>query len=132
GGAQHAALGGQGMSIVSYISPEKQEASKDFIRWFAQEEIQMEWARLGGYSCNINVLNTEEFAEIAPYNAAFAETMTFVKDFWNVPVFGELLLVAQTELGEYIVGGQGTAEEAMNAIAEQHHQILLDAGEIEE
>lgn len=131
-GDQHAALGGQGMSIVSYISEERQEASKDFIRWFAQEEIQTEWARLGGYTCNSNVLATDEFAEIAPYNAAFAETMTFVKDFWNVPVFGELLLVSQTELGQYIIEGQGTAEEAMNSIAEQHHEILLDAGLIDE
>ena len=44
----------------------------------------------------------------------------------------ELLLVAQTELGRYIVEGQGTPEDTMNSIAEQHHQILLDAGLIEE
>ena len=131
-GDQHAALGGQGTSIISYITPERQEAAKDFIRWFAQEEIQAEWGALGGYTCNINVLASEEFLNVAPYNAAFAETMTFVKDFWNVPVFGELLLVVQTELGEYIVGGQGTAEEAMNSIAEQHQQILEDAGMITE
>jgi hypothetical protein len=49
-----------------------------------------------------------------------------------VPVFGELLLVVQTELGEYIVGGQGPAEEAMNSIAEQHQQILEEAGLITE
>src|SRR5688500_17029121 len=60
-GDQYAALGGQGMSIISYISPERQEASKDFIRWFAQEDIQVEWARAGGYTCNINVLALEEF-----------------------------------------------------------------------
>ncbi len=126
-GDQHAALGGQGMSIISYISPERQEASNDFIRWFAQEEIQKEWAALGGYTCNINVLNSPEFLEIAPYNAAFAETMTFVKDFWNVPVFGELLQVVQAELGAYIVGGEGTAKEAMDKIAEQHDRILRDA-----
>jgi len=126
-GEQHAALGGQGISIISYIDETRQEASKHFIQWFAQEEIQQEWAQLGGYTCNANVLASEEFEEIAPYNAAFAETMTFVKDFWNVPVFGELLLVSQTELGEYIVGGEGTAEEALNSIAEQHQQILEDA-----
>ena len=73
------------------------------------------------------MLASDEFANIAPYNPAFAETMTFVKDFWNVPVFGELLVVSQNELGEYIVGGEGTAEEAMNAIAEEHQRILEDA-----
>ncbi|MDX1615271.1 MAG: extracellular solute-binding protein, partial [Candidatus Promineifilaceae bacterium] len=131
-GDQHAALGGQGMSIINYISDERKDAAMDFIRWFAQEEIQAEWAQLGGYTCNTNVLQSEAFLEVAPYNAAFAETMTFVKDFWNIPIFGELLQVSQQELGAYIVGGEGTAEEAMNAIAEQHHEILLEGGYIEE
>jgi multiple sugar transport system substrate-binding protein len=131
-GERGAALGGQGISVISYISEERQEASKAFIEWFAQEETQAEWARLGGYTCNINVLQTEEFLNAAPYNPAFAETMTFVKDFWNIPVFGELLEVSQRELSEYIVEGQGTAEEAMNAIAEEHDRILKEAGVIEE
>jgi multiple sugar transport system substrate-binding protein len=131
-GERGAALGGQGISVISYISEERQEASKAFIEWFAQEETQAEWARLGGYTCNINVLQTEEFLNAAPYNPAFAETMTFVKDFWNIPVFGELLEVSQRELSEYIVEGQGTAEEAMNSIAEEHDRILKEAGVIEE
>jgi len=128
GGAQHAALGGQGMSIISYIAPERQEAAKHFIKWFAQENVQAEWARLGGYTCNIKVLQSEEFLQATPYNAAFAETMTFVKDFWNIPAFGELLRVSQAELGKFIIEGQGTAQETMDAIATQHEQILKDGG----
>lgn len=131
-GDRGAALGGQGTSIISYISPERQEAARDFIRWFAQEEIQAEWAAAGGYTCNKNVLESETFLNAAPYNPAFAETMTFVKDFWNVPVFGELLEVAQRELSTYIVEGQGTAEQAMNNIAEEHDRILREADLIEE
>jgi multiple sugar transport system substrate-binding protein len=118
------------MSIISYVSPERQQASKDFIEWFAQEEIQAEWARLGGYTCNINVLESQEFLDATPFNPAFAETMTFVKDFWNIPVFGELLRISQTELGNYIVGGQGTAQEALDNVAEQHQQILEEGGYI--
>jgi multiple sugar transport system substrate-binding protein len=131
-GDQHAALGGQGMSIINYIPDERKEASKDFIRWFAQEDVQAEWGALGGYTCNSNILQTQEFLDVAPFNPAFAETMTFVKDFWNVPVFGELLSVAQREFGKFVVEGEGTAEEAMNAIAEEHDQILRDAGLITE
>ena len=127
-GDQYAALGGQGMSIISYISPEQQQASKDFIKWFAQPEIQQEWAAVGGYTCNSEVLQSEEFLNATPYNPAFAETMTFVKDFWNIPEFGELLRVVQTDLGNYVVGGQGDAQSVMDSIAEQHDQILKDAG----
>jgi len=120
------------MSIINYISDERKEASKDFIRWFAQEDIQAEWAALGGYTCNANVLATQEFLNATPFNPAFAETMTFVKDFWNVPVYAELLTVTQQELGNFIVLGQGTAQEAMDNIAEQHDAILRDAGLITE
>lgn len=131
-GDRGAALGGQGMSIISYISPERQQAAKDFIRWFGQENIQSEWAKLGGYTCNKNVLQSDTFLNATPYNPAFAETMTFVKDFWNVPVYGELLEITQREFSRFIVEGQGTAEEAMNTIAEEHQQILEDAGLIKQ
>jgi multiple sugar transport system substrate-binding protein len=130
-GNRHAALGGQGISIVSYVSPERQEAARDFIRWFAQEDIQKEWALLGGYTNNTNVLNSPEFLEVAPYNAAFAETMGMVKDYWNIPVFGQLLEITQRELSGYIVGGEGTAEEVLTRMAEEHDQILRDSGYIE-
>jgi multiple sugar transport system substrate-binding protein len=131
-GDQYAALGGQGMSIINYISDDRKQASMDFIRWFSQEDIQAEWAALGGYTCNSNVLQTDTFLNATPFNPAFAETMTFVKDFWNVPVYGELLTVTQREFGRYVVEGQGTAEEAMNTIATEHDQILRDAGLITE
>jgi multiple sugar transport system substrate-binding protein len=127
-GDRGAALGGQGVSVISYISPERQEASRNFIKWFAQENIQAEWAKLGGYTCNKNVLQTEEFLNATPFNPAFAETMTFVKDFWNIPIFGELLEVTQRELSAFIVEGSGTAEETMNNIAEEHDKILTENG----
>ncbi len=132
-GASFSALGGQGLSIVSYASPERQQAAKDFIRWFAQEEIQREWAALGGYTCNINVLASPEFLEVNPYNGAFADTMQKVMDYWNIPVFGQLLEVTQRELTGYIVPAEvtGTAEEALTRMAEEHDQILRDNGYIE-
>jgi multiple sugar transport system substrate-binding protein len=130
-GDQAAALGGQGLSIVSYASPEQQQAVKDFIEWFAQEDIQAEWAALGGYTCNEAVLQTEEFLQAAPYNPAFAETMTFVKDFWNIPEYAQLLEVTQRELSAHVVGGEGTAQETLDRIAEEHDRILREAGYIQ-
>ena len=129
-GDRFAALGGQGISVISYISPERQAAALDFIKWFAQEEIQMEWALFGGYTCNINVLNSAEFLEVAPFNAAFAETMGMVKDYWNIPIFAQLLEVTQRELSGYIVPEtvDGTAEEALTRMAEEHDKILRENG----
>jgi multiple sugar transport system substrate-binding protein len=129
-GDRFAALGGQGISVISYVSPERQAAALDFIKWFAQEEIQMEWALYGGYTCNINVLQSQEFLEVAPFNAAFAETMQMVKDFWNIPIFAQLLEVSQRELSGFIVPEtvEGTAADAMKRMAEGHDKILRENG----
>jgi multiple sugar transport system substrate-binding protein len=131
-GERFAALGGQGLSVNNYISDARKEASLDFIRWFATEEVQARWAEVGGYTCNINVLQSEEFLNATPYNAAFAETMTFVKDFWNIPQFGQLLEPAQRYLHGYVVGGEGTAQEALDGMAFEMDEILLEAGVISE
>ena len=130
-GDRFAALGGQGISVNSYVSDERKQASLDFIQWFAQEDIQARWAELGGYTCNINVLESETFLNQTPYNAAFAETMTFVKDFWNIPEFGQLLAPTQQHLQSFIVGGEGTAQEQLDALAAEHDEILVEAGYLE-
>jgi len=129
-GEQGAALGGQGMSIVAYISPERQEAAMAFIEWFAKEETQQKWAELGGYTCNTNVLQSDAFLNATPYNPAFAETMTFVKDFWNIPIYAELLEVTQRELSKFVIEGTGTAQEAMDTIATEQDAILREKGYI--
>ncbi len=130
-GKRFAALGGQGISVNAYIADDRKQASLDFIKWFAQEDVQKRWAELGGYTCNIAVLESPEFLEIAPYNAAFAETMTFVKDFFNIPEFGKLLVPAQTNLANYVVAGQGTAQEALDKMAEEMDAILVEAGYVQ-
>ena len=129
-GGKASALGGQGLSIVSYASAERQEAMRDFIRWFAKEDIQAKWAEFGGYTCNTNVLESDTFLNATPYNPAFAETMTFVKDFWNIPVYAQLLESTQRELHKYVVAGEGTAQQALDIIAAEHDQILRDEGYI--
>jgi multiple sugar transport system substrate-binding protein len=131
-GERFAALGGQGLSINSYVDDARQQASYDFIEWFSQQEVQARWAELGGYTTNKSVLETEAFKNATPYNAAFADTMTFVKDFWNIPEFGQLLEPAQRYLHAYIVGGEGTAQEALDGMAFEHDEVLIDAGIIEE
>jgi multiple sugar transport system substrate-binding protein len=127
-GKRFASLGGQGVSVNSYISPERQQASKDFIEWFGSKPVQEKWAALGGYTTNSEVLNSDTFKNATPYNPAFAETMTFVKDFWNIPEFGDLLPIAQREFSKYVVEGQGTAKEALDNIAREHTEILKKIG----
>ena len=129
-GIRKAALGGQGTSVISFISAERQAASLEFIKWFAQEDIQAQWAALGGYTCNANVLATQAFLDATPYNPAFATTMTFVMDFWNIPTYGALLTPAQNYLSAFVVEGVGTAKEALDNIAAEQTAALKADGVI--
>jgi multiple sugar transport system substrate-binding protein len=114
-GDQYAALGGQGMSIVSY-SNNKEEAMK-FLEWFIRDDVQKRWAELGGYTCHAKVLESEEFRKATPYNEAFYQTMFRVKDFWAVPEYAELLQQMNQRIYPYVVGGEGSAKEALDALA---------------
>jgi multiple sugar transport system substrate-binding protein len=114
-GDQYAALGGQGISIVSY-SQNQEEAFK-FLQWFIQDEVQQKWADLGGYTCSAKVLESEAFRKATPYNEAFYQTMFKVKDFWAVPEYAELLTQLNQRLYPAIVGGEGTSQEVLDALA---------------
>ena len=114
-GDQAAALGGQGISIVSYS--QNQEESFKFLEWFIKDETQQKWADLGGYTCSAAVLESEAFRNATPYNEAFYQTMFKVKDFWAVPEYAELLTQFNDRLYPYVVGGEGTAQGTLDALA---------------
>jgi hypothetical protein len=78
------------------------------------------------------VLESEEFLTNTPYNAAFADSMTFVKDFWNIPAYGELLESAQRYINGYVVGNVGTAKENLDNMAIEQHEALVEAGVLSE
>ena len=127
-GKSYAALGGQGISIIKYITPEKQKAAMDFLKWLAKDDTQQKWAELGGYTCNLNILNSQAFQENTPYNKAFAETMQKVKDFWAVPVYGELLTTSQEDLHKFVINGEGTAQSTLDSMAKAHDEVFVKAG----
>ena len=114
-GDRYAALGGQGISIVSYS--QKQDESFKFLQWFIKDETQKRWAELGGYTASAKVLESPEFRNATPYNEAFYQTMFIVKDFWAVPEFAELLGQLNTRIYPHIVGGEGTAKEVLDGLA---------------
>jgi multiple sugar transport system substrate-binding protein len=127
-GKQFASLGGQGMSVIAYTSKERQQASLDFIKWFAQDKTQARWAELGGYTCNTKALQSDAFLKGQPYNQAFAKTMTMVKDFWNIPDYGPLLASSQKWFSRFIVDNVGTAKEAVDGMAAEQQKVLEDGG----
>ncbi|MGH8694446.1 MAG: ABC transporter substrate-binding protein [Burkholderiales bacterium] len=127
-GARFAALGGQGISIIKYSK--KQAQATKFLEWFIRDDVQQKWAELGGYTCNAKVLKSEKFRKATPYNEAFYQTMFMVKDFWAVPEYAELLDSMNKRLHPFVVGNKGTAEEALNGVANDWDAAFKKYGRI--
>jgi multiple sugar transport system substrate-binding protein len=119
-------LGGQGISVVSYS--DKQDLALEYIKWFAQPEVQKKWWALGGYSCHTAVLEDPGFPDTAPFAAQFLDAMSNVKDFWQEPAYAELLLAMQKRVHDYVVADQGTAQEALDKLIEDWTFIFEDYG----
>jgi len=120
-------LGGQGFSISAKTSPEQQELAKKFIAWFLQEKVQRKWiTKPAGFTANTAILGSEEFRKANPYNAAFAESLDSLQDFWNVPAYNELLAAAQKYVGEALDNVK-TPKDALDALAAEHEKIFRDA-----
>jgi len=127
-GGHFAQLGGQGISVVSYS--DSQEAALDYIKWFAQPEVQKKWWSLGGYSALKAVVEDPGFADSQPYAQTFLDSMAIVKDFWAEPAYASLLLAMQERVHNYVVAGQGSAREALDKLVEDWVEVFEDEGKL--
>jgi len=121
-------LGGQGISVVSYS--EKQDAALEYIKWFAQPDVQAQWWSMGGYSAHNSVLNDPGFVTSQPFAGDFLEAMNDVQDFWQEPAYAELLLAMQKRLHDYVVADKGTAQEALDLLIEDWTEVFEDEGKL--
>ncbi len=123
-----AQLGGQGISVVSYS--DNQDAALEYIKWFAQPEIQARWWELGGYSALRAVVEDPGFASSQPYAQTFLDSMAIVKDFWAEPSYASLLLPMQERIHNYVIAGQGTAQEALDGLVRDWTEVFEDEGKL--
>jgi len=125
---QFAQLGGQGISVVAYS--EKQDAALEYIKWFAQPEVQSKWWSLGGYSALRAVVEDPAFASSQPYAQTFLDSMAIVKDFWAEPAYAELLVAMQARVHDYVIAGNGTAKEALDGLVADWTETFEDEGKL--
>jgi multiple sugar transport system substrate-binding protein len=122
---RYISIGGQGMSVSMYSKHQKE--ALEYIKWFCKDENQLKWARLGGFATSKKVLESDEFLKMAPYNPAFVESLKYVRDFWAVPEYAELLQKCQTHWNAAVTGLE-TPKEAMDSLAKEHEEIFEKAG----
>jgi len=123
-----AQLGGQGISVVA--NSEHRDAALEYIKWFAQPEIQARWTEAGGASALRAVVEDPAFPDAQPYNKAFLESMAIVKDFWAEPSYASLLLAMQDRVHKYVIAGQGTAKEALDGLVKDWTEVFQDEDKI--
>jgi multiple sugar transport system substrate-binding protein len=127
GQRRYASLGGQGFSVSRKTTPAQQELAKKFIAWFLQKPTQEEWVKKpGGFTANAAILKSDAFRAASPYNTAFAASMDIVQDFWNLPVYNELIASTAQQLGEAL-DGKKSSREALAELAAEHEKILSQA-----
>ena len=121
-------LGGQGISVVA--NTDNMEGALNYIKWFAQPDVQKKWWALGGYSCHNAVLNDPSFKDSQPFAADFLVAMNQVKDFWQEPSYAQLLQAMQKRLHDYVVADQGTAQEALDKLIADWTEVFEDDGKL--
>jgi multiple sugar transport system substrate-binding protein len=127
-GDKFAQLGGQGISVVSYSK--KQDQALQYIKWFADPEVQKKWWSLGGFSCLKAVVEDPGFAATQPYAQTFLDSMAIVKDFWAEPAYASLLQASQKRFHDYVVAGNGTAKEALDMLVKDWTEVFEDEGKL--
>ena len=119
-------LGGQGLSVVSYS--EHKDDALQYLKWFAQPDVQKKWWALGGYSCLKAVLDDPNFTKSAPFAGDFLASMNMVKDFWAEPIYATLLLDMQKRVHDYVVADKGTAKQALDSLVKDWTRDFKEAG----
>ena len=125
-GGHFAQLGGQGISVVSYS--DKKDAALEYIKWFAQPEIQQKWWDAGGAPAFKAVVDAPGFADSQPFAQTFLDSMAIVKDFWAEPAYADLLLAMQSRVHNYVIAEQGTAKEALDGLVKDWNEVFEDEG----
>ena len=123
-----AQLGGQGISVVANTA--HKDAALAYSKWFAQPDVQKKWWTMGGYSALSSVVNDPSFVTSQPYAQTFLDSMAIVKDFWAEPSYASLLLAMQKRVHDYVVAGNGTAQEALDGLVKDWTEVFTDEGKL--
>ena len=86
--------------------------------------------RAGGNSALRAVVEDPGFATSQPYAQTFLDSMAIVKDFWAEPSYASLLLAMQARIHDYVVAGNGTAQEALDGLVEDWTEVFEDEGKL--
>lgn len=108
-------LGGQGLSVVSYS--DKRELAYKYLKWFATSDTQKRWWLNGGYAVHKSVLENPHVSTTRDFAPDFLNAMNTVQAFWQTPNYEQLLAAMQKRIYNYVIKGEGSAQQALDKLA---------------
>lgn len=72
------------------------------------------------------MVQADGFVDSQPFAQTFLDSMEIVQDFWAEPTYAELLLAMQSRVHRYVIAGEGTAQEALDALVRDWTEIFED------
>ncbi len=120
-------LGGMGMHISSYAPEADQAEALNFMKWFEQPDVQKKWAAAGGVPSRTDALESPEFLEAGPFNQVYADSVSRLRDLWNVPEYARLIDIMNTNVNAALNGAKDPGD-ALDEIAEQQQEVLDSGG----
>ncbi len=115
--------------MVAYSA--NQDEALDYIKWFAQPDVQKKWWALGGYSCHKAVLNDPGFADSAALRGRLPDAMGQVEDFWaGADLRRSCCWPMQKRVHDYVVADKGTAKEALDELVDDWTKVFEEEGKL--
>ena len=74
-----------------------------------------------------DALESPEFLDAAPFNQVYADSVSRMRDMWNVPEYARLIDIENTNVNAALNGAKDP-EDALNEIATQQQDVLDDGG----
>lgn len=121
-------MGGQPWVINAFNDEEKMRVAIDFMNWWYQPEVALEFAKRGGNPGDKATLSRPDFDEINPWNRTYKYMLGHSRDFWHNPKYAEMLALQQEGFSSFMTGQSADASAVLNYIACGQQQILAEAG----
>ena len=116
-------LGGMGMHVSAYVSKAHQAEALNFMKWFEQPDIQKKWAAAGGVPSRTDALESPEFLKAAPFNQVYTDSVSRLRDMWNVPEYARLIDIENTNVNAALNGAKDP-KTALDDIAKEQQSVL--------
>jgi multiple sugar transport system substrate-binding protein len=121
---------GHWLAGVSHNVPDdRKQAAIVFLKWFQTRQAQVTYVEAGSPPVRQDVLTDQTLASQPRYRwmRAMAESSPHARMMWTIPEGAQIVAVLELRLNQAVTG-EMTSAAALNAMAEEVHQIVRQAG----